>query len=166
MTIDRELFKAGMRQLASGVTIIATQHDGERRGLTATAVCSVSTDPPTLLCCVNRQSKPHDLIEAAGCFSINVLAVEDAALANRFSGGETGEARFEVGSWGTLVTGAPILETALASFDCAVTETLDGITHTVFIGRVRAVATRPGRPALLYAEGDYAGLARLNTETG
>src|SRR5260221_14628000 len=118
MPIDPELFKAGMRQLASGVTIIATRLGDQRRGLTATAVCSVSADPPTLLCCVNRQSTPHDMIQAAGCFSINVLAVDDAELAARFAGGESGESRFETGSWGKLGAGAPILESALASFDC------------------------------------------------
>jgi flavin reductase len=154
MAVEPELFKTGMRRFAAGVTIITTTVDGIRRGLTATAVCSVSVAPPTLLCCVNRQSSAHDAILASGLFAINVLAAADRDLAERFGGTELGEARFATGEWGVLRTGAPILKTALVGFDCRMTQAIDGTTHTIFLGEVVAQSVAAGEP-LCYLGGDY-----------
>jgi flavin reductase (DIM6/NTAB) family NADH-FMN oxidoreductase RutF len=154
MAIEPELFKTGMRRLAAGVTIITTKAGGQRRGLTATAVCSVSTAPPTLLCCVNRQGSAHDSILEAGLFAINVLTADDHLLAERFSASELGEARFSVGDWGVLETGAPILKSALVSFDCRVIQTFDGSTHSIFMGEVVGQNVGVGEP-LCYLGGSY-----------
>jgi len=161
MAIDADTYKQGMRQLAAAVTIVTTEHEGQRCGLTATAVCSLSADPPTLLVCVNRSAAAHDRIKLGRRFCVNVLSDEDAALSRRFAGLEKGEARFTAGVWRTAVTGAPVLDHALASFDCELIEQVEAGTHTIFIGRVHAVETRPGRRPLLYADGDYSGLAAL-----
>jgi len=154
MAIEPELFKQGMRRLTAGVTIITTRFEGERRGLTATAVCSVSTAPPTLLCCVNRQGWAHDAIVGSGLFAINVLAAEDHALAERFGGAEAGEARFGTGEWDVLDTGAPILKSALVGFDCRLVQTFDGATHSIFLGEVVAQSVGTGEP-LCYLGGTY-----------
>jgi flavin reductase (DIM6/NTAB) family NADH-FMN oxidoreductase RutF len=143
-----------MRRLAAGVTIITTKADGERRGLTATAVCSVSMAPPTLLCCVNRQGSAHDAIVATGLFAINVLTADDHLLAERFGGAELGEARFSLGDWGVLETGAPVLKSALVSFDCRLVQTFDGSTHSIFLGEVVAQSVGVGEP-LCYLGGSY-----------
>ncbi len=155
MAIEPELFKTGMRRLTAGVTIITTLHDGERRGLTATAVCSVSTAPPTLLCCVNRQGSAHDSIVASGRFAINVLTADDHGLAERFGGAELGEARFSEGEWDVLETGAPILKSAFVGFDCRVIQTFDGATHTIFLGEVVAQRVGTGGEPLCYLGGSY-----------
>jgi flavin reductase (DIM6/NTAB) family NADH-FMN oxidoreductase RutF len=155
MAIEPEVFKNGMRRLTAGVTIITTLADGERRGLTATAVCSVSVAPPTLLCCVNRQGSAHDAILASGRFAINVLTAADHALAERFGGAELGEARFSEGEWGTLATGAPILKSAFVGFDCRVVQTFDGATHTIFLGEVVAQSLGGGGEPLCYLGGSY-----------
>ena len=154
MAIEPELYKTGMRRLAAGVTIITTLADGQRRGLTATAVCSVSATPPTLLCCVNRQGSAHDAIVSSGLFAINVLTADDHALAERFSGAEIGEARFSTGDWDVLQTGAPILKSALVGFDCRVIQTFDGSTHSIFLGEVVAQRIGVGEP-LCYLGGSY-----------
>jgi flavin reductase (DIM6/NTAB) family NADH-FMN oxidoreductase RutF len=154
MAIEPELFKTGMRRLAAGVTIITTFHEGERRGLTATAVCSVSMAPPTLLCCVNRQGSAHDSILASGLFAVNVLTADDHALAERFGGSELGEARFSEGAWGVLETGAPILKSAFVGFDCRVVQAFDGASHTIFLGEVVAQSVADGEP-LCYLGGAY-----------
>ena len=154
MAIEPELFKTGMRRLAAGVTIITTMADGQRRGLTATAVCSVSATPPTLLCCVNRQSSAHDSILASGLFAINVLTADDHVLAEQFGGAEQGEARFLSGEWGVLETGAPILKSAFVGFDCRLVQTFDGATHTIFLGEVVAQSVGAGQP-LCYLGGSY-----------
>jgi flavin reductase (DIM6/NTAB) family NADH-FMN oxidoreductase RutF len=159
--VDPEAYKRGMRQLAASVTIVTSAHDGERRGLTATAVCSLAAAPPTLLVCINRLVSAHDMIAESGCFCVNVLAEEHSALSRRFAGAETGEARFRMGTWAAMTTGAPALREAMASFDCALLHRIEIETHSVFIGRVLDVVSHPGRRPLLYADGNYVGLAAL-----
>jgi flavin reductase (NADH)/flavin reductase len=164
MAIDRESFKAGMRHLAGHVCLITTaQPDGTRSGLTATAVCSVSASPPTLLCCVNRRSASYAAIRAAGIFAVNVLSFDDRELAGRFSGGIGGPARFDLGLWGRLETGAPVLDSALVGFDCRLVQAVEAATHGIFFGEIQAarVSTARRRP-LLYAHGVYGRFASLD----
>ncbi|MBV8806663.1 MAG: flavin reductase family protein, partial [Sinobacteraceae bacterium] len=151
---------AGMRRLAAAVCLItSTTSAGEKVGLTATAVCSVSAEPPTLLCCINRGSLSHAAIRAAGIFAINVLALEDRGLADRFSSPHLDwEARFQAGIWLRLNTGAPILESALAAFDCRITQAVDVGTHGILFGEIQAMRVRQTTAkSLLYAHGSYGG---------
>ena len=162
---DLAEFKSGMRRLASGVTIITTAHDGQRHGLTATAVASLSADPPQLLVCVNRTAGAHDLIHAGERFCVNVLAQRHRALATRFSTHGVSETeRFKAGKWTTLATGAPVLEDALASFDCEVLERVRAASHTIYIGRVVGVRARQSGRPLLYESGNYASLRALRSK--
>lgn len=163
MAIDVETFKAGMRQLTAGVCLITTQGaDGQRSGLTATAVCSVSAEPPLLLVCINQKTGTYQAIRNAGRFAVNVLAKEQVDLSNRFASAVVGDERFHHGEWGSLATGAPVLAGALASFDCVLTQVSDMGSHGVFFGEIQAVALRgdDGDP-LLYGEGNYGTLAKL-----
>ncbi|HEX9462509.1 MAG TPA: flavin reductase family protein [Alphaproteobacteria bacterium] len=156
--ISADAFKQAMRRLAAGVTIVTTRHNGVRGGLTATAVCSLSTDPPQLLVCVNRSAAAHELIAEGENLCVNLLAHKHHGLAARFAGqsGVLGAERFRAGRWKTLKTGAPVLEDALASFDCVVTEKVAASTHTIFIGRVVDVHLRTNGKPLLYAQGTFA----------
>ena len=86
MTVTPESFIQGMRQLASGATLITTAHQGRWAGLTATAVCSVSADPPQLLACINRQAETHRMIADSAAFAVNVLAHDQHRLARVFAG--------------------------------------------------------------------------------
>ncbi|MBL0932036.1 MAG: flavin reductase family protein, partial [Alphaproteobacteria bacterium] len=144
----------------AGVTIVTTFDGQTRAGLTATAVCSLSAEPPQLLVCVNRQAYPNRVIARAKRFCVNVLASGQAALALRFAGatGHKGEDRFAKGRWNVLATGAPVLDGALTSFDCELARAIRSGTHTIFIGRVLAVTTRQSGPALLSARGGFAGV--------
>lgn len=162
-TADAESFKSGMRHLAAHVCLITTVGpDGARRGLTATAVCSVSADPPTLLCCVNRQIAPFVAIRESGIFAVNVLGVKDRELAERFAGEIQGEARFDTGIWRSLSTGAPVLESALATFDCRLTRLEEVATHGILFGEIQAVRSRRSKAQpLLYAHGAFGAFAPL-----
>lgn len=156
MSADIGLFKQGMRQLSAGVCLITTRCKDERGGLTATAVCSVSAQPPQLLVCVNKTASAHDLIMESGIFCVNVLATQHIDLAARFSGqhGIEGDERFQDREWPTLKTGSPVLPGALVSFDCAVVRRVDAGTHTIFIGGIEDVAVSDGKP-LIYSNGDF-----------
>ena len=153
--VTSDVYKLAMRHVASPVTIIAARHGDERNGLTATAVCSASADPPILVVCVNRGASAHDLIVDSGAFSVNFLAVEQTAVARLFSTSKLSpEERFGEGVWKEAVTGAPLLEDALTAFDCEIVQTHAFESHTVFFGRVCAVESRGGS-ALLYSDGFF-----------
>ena len=161
MSADLQNFKLGMRRLAAGVCLITTRcADGSRRGLTATAVCSVSASPPTLLCCINRSNSSYDAIRTAGHFAVNVLSLEDRPLADLFASPVSADEKFASGLWYPRVTGAPLLESALAAFDCRVSQDVAVGTHGILFGEIHAVRIREagGKP-LLYAHGAYGGFA-------
>jgi flavin reductase (DIM6/NTAB) family NADH-FMN oxidoreductase RutF len=161
--VTPQIFMQGMRQLASGVTLITTAHEGRRAGLTATAVCSVSAEPPQLLACINRRSETHLVIDQSGVFAINVLASDQQRLARIFAGaGDVyGDSRFDQTGWTELATGAPVLVTCRASFDCRVVERMAAATHSIFIGKVEAITLQPDLAPLVYVEGDYGLIAPL-----
>ena len=159
--VDVEQFKTGMRSLAGAVNIITTLHASHRYGMTATAVCSATADPPTVLVCVNKLAATHNALAKSKVFCVNVLRFEDWELSTIFSGAQTGETRFKNGNWTRLATGSPVLLDALVSFDCRVVRQLAHGTHTIFLGEVDQVLIgKKGRP-LLYSEGQYAKLASL-----
>jgi flavin reductase (DIM6/NTAB) family NADH-FMN oxidoreductase RutF len=169
MTVTSQSFIQGMRQLAAGVTLITAQYEGNRAGLTATAVCSLSADPPQLLACINRQAETYRIVQSSGAFAVNVLASHQQRLAEAFAGtvGIYGDRRFELAEWSMLGTGSPVLGGCLATFDCRLVEAVPAATHSIFIGRVEAVALNPEHQPLVYAGGDYGLIASLlNTAEG
>ena len=159
--VDAEQFKAGMRALAGAVNIITSTNSGHRYGMTATAVCSATADPPTVLACINKLATTHGAVAKSKAFCVNVLRAEDWELSSTFSGAQSGEGRFKSRDWTRLATGAPVLIDALVSFDCRVVKKIVHGTHTIFLGQVEQVAFgQKGKP-LLYSEGQYAKLASL-----
>ncbi|HWM46234.1 MAG TPA: flavin reductase family protein [Xanthobacteraceae bacterium] len=152
-------FKQGMRKLAAGVNVVTVFEEGYAQGLTATAVCSLSAEPPHLLVCVNSSASAHGAIHRAGAFGLNVLAREQEEIARRFAGMDGGERtrRFEVGRWTNLSTGTPLLEDALAAFDCLVVREISAATHTIFIGRVLGVLTSDSGTPLVFHDSRFTG---------
>ena len=158
-------YKLGMRSLAGAVTIITCRDESRVFGMTATAVCSASAEPPTVLACINRSTTTHEAIAKSGIFCVNVLRHEDRELSSLFSGvhgsNMRGEERFRAEQWTKLSTAAPVLANALAAFDCRVVNRMVHGTHTIFLGEVQQLLIgRKGKP-LLYADGQYAKLASL-----
>ncbi len=156
-TVDAESFKKGMRQLASAVSVITTSDgSGARAGFTATALCSVSAEPPQLLVCVNQQISTCAKIHAWRSFCVNVLSSAQMPIARRFAGQAIapGE-RFDAGDWSTLVTGAPVLKGCPVNFDCTVAQELPAGTHMIFIGGIAAVSVISGLEPLAFMDGQY-----------
>ncbi|MFG1360572.1 flavin reductase family protein [Xanthobacter pseudotagetidis] len=154
--VDADAFKAGMRALAAGVTVITSCADGRLNGMTATAVCSVSASPPRLLVVVNRESASHDLIARGAAFAVNLLAHHQEPLAARFA--QRIERPFEGLAFAQGQTGCPLLEEAAASLECRLDDRHEAGTHTIFIGEVVHVRTADAAP-LLYFSGAYRRLA-------
>ena len=129
-----ESFRAGMRQLASGVAIVTSAVDGERYGLVATAVCSVSIAPPTLLASVNHEASAHGAIERSGIMGVSIVGSAHRELVDIFTDPARRTERFKAEQWTRLVTGAPLLKGALATFDCRIVAKMSYATHTIFLG--------------------------------
>ena len=137
-----ESFKGAMGLLSGGVTVITTGRREDARGLTATAVCSLSVSPPMMLICVNRTGEARQAITRSGYFCVNVLSAEDRDVADCFAGrsGVVGAEKFSsTGEWSPIVTGTPALNTSLVAIDCEVSEKVESHTHTIFLGQVLGV---------------------------
>jgi len=162
-TVDRNDFISAMAPVASGVGIVTTDGHAGRFGITVSSVSSVSADPPLVLVCVNRKSPAHRAIQENSVFCANLLSTAHRELADTFAGRPTQGPAFEFASdvWSAGVTGAPRLSRAVATFDCVLEQAHDAGSHTVFIGRVVAVASADERP-LLYANRAYRSACHLN----
>ncbi|MDX5356223.1 MAG: flavin reductase family protein [Rhodobacterales bacterium] len=149
--VDAATFRAAMARFPGAVTIVTTAGGGERRGITATAVCSVTADPPSLLVCLNRATGTCGMVAETGMFNVSLLAGDGGDTAMRFAGagGATGEAKFAAGDWRTDARGLPILADAVVTFCCEVTEQVQAGSHSVFIGQIVGVRVCEGA-ALVY----------------
>lgn len=148
----------GMRHFAVGVTIISAKAGEQRAGLTATAVCSVTADPPRLVVFVNKNVVANEVILNSGALCVNVLAGEQEDVAKAFAGmieGVHGDERFGYGEWIEQVTGAPSLTGSLANFDCRVVKVFDESTHHAFLCEVLATRERTDGEALIYLNGGF-----------
>ncbi|MBP2170029.1 flavin reductase (DIM6/NTAB) family NADH-FMN oxidoreductase RutF [Erwinia toletana] len=154
-------FRAAMRQLATAVNIITTGQGDERRGLTASAVCSLTVTPPMVLICVNHFGEAHRAILENGAFCVNVLNAEQRFLADIFAGqaGVEPAERFSHASWSELESGAPALDGALVNIDCRIAERVQTSTHSVFFGAVEAIRFGQQHTPLLHFDRHYFSLA-------
>ncbi|MBA3645506.1 MAG: flavin reductase family protein [Gemmatimonadaceae bacterium] len=158
MTIDSDAFRSAMGRFASGVTVVTTcAPDKTDYGMTASAFCSVSLDPPLILVCVEKVATLHDAIVSCSHFAVNVLAHNQEQLARRFA--EVEGNRFEGIGFSRGVQSMPIIDDALAVLECKRVKTYDGGDHTIVVGEVEIAAWRDDKP-LLYYRGGYAGIER------
>jgi flavin reductase len=156
----RERFRTSLRAVASTVAVVTSAHGDRRGGLTATAMCSLSVEPPLMLVCVSRRSNTYGLIRESERFCINYLGAQHRELARLFALQlPDSDSKFSVGAWDVSPFGNPILADSLASIECRVHKRVDEGTHSVFLGTVLDVPARGSGEPLVYLHGDFAGLA-------
>ncbi|TPW30199.1 flavin reductase family protein [Pararhizobium mangrovi] len=152
-------FKLGMRTLVGSVNVVALQgHDGRLLGVTATAVCSLSADPPSLVVCINRSSTIAPALEIGKTFSVSVLSQHQQNVADAFGGrkGLAGRNRFVHGEWYRSEEDVPLLADARACLECRVESFMDYGTHRVTIAAVADVHLGDiGDASLIFADGAY-----------
>ena len=149
--LSSDEFRDIIGRFASGVTVITAEHEERPFGTTASAVSSLSLDPPMLLVCLNRTSSTGQAIAAARHFAVNVLGEDQADAAMQFAGKGDKFAGVKVARG---VMGEPLLEEALANFECRVVEEVTGGTHSVFLAEVEHATGRQGAP-LAYFRGQF-----------
>ncbi|WP_206243959.1 flavin reductase family protein [Novosphingobium terrae] len=157
-------FKNAMRRLAATVGIISAggpDTQAERHGITATAITSLSMDPPALLVCINRSGSFHPLMLRNGHFCVNLLRSAQAGVSNAFAGKLAPADRFLHGEWDEDELGVPFLRDAQANIFCTRQETVEYGSHSIFIGAVRHVALADEINPLLFVNGAYGQYAPL-----
>jgi flavin reductase (DIM6/NTAB) family NADH-FMN oxidoreductase RutF len=155
LTSVETAFRAAMRRFAATVTIITACDHERHHGMTATAVTSVSMDPPSLIICVNQKTQLHEIMFRARRFCVNVLHRDQVALSAAFSGAVSPEKRFDTGCWVRCDDGLPYLEDAQANLFCRKAAALPYGTHTIFVGLVENVGVRDVIAPLVYQDAGY-----------
>ncbi len=158
MPVDRVPYRNAMARLGAAVNVITPVSKGVRHGFTASAVCSVTDQPPTLLVCMNRGSRSRDAFFIGAPLCVNTLAGSQQEISALFASGIEMEQRFVGAGWTTLVTGAPVLEQAITVFDGFVANILEVGTHSVLFCEVEAVQTGDLAHGLVYFDRRYHGL--------
>ena len=148
-------FKNGMALLTTAVSVITTKGASGAHGFTASAVCSVTDTPPTLLVCMNHTSRSHAHFIDNKTLCVNVLGAQHESISNTFASKLGSEERFEQGSWTELTTGAPVLGDALVSFDCEIEQIQQVGTHSIFMCRVVAIKQSQQNESLIYFNRAY-----------
>ncbi len=155
MAVSQTLYRDGMARLGAAVNIITTTSRAGQHGLTASAVCSVTDTPPTLLVCINRSSRSHEHFIVGGPLCVNVLTPDHKAISAVFAGKGEMEVKFSSGVWAVLETGAPVLKGATASFDCRISQSLQVGTHSVLFCEVQTVLLDDQASGLIYFNRAY-----------
>ncbi len=153
MPVDADSFRAALGRFASGVTIVtACDPDGRDHGMTVSAFCSASLDPPLVLACIGHEASMHDVMLRASHFGVSILTVAQEQIARRFA--DQRSDRFEGVGYSRGKLGVALIDDALAHLECAVLDRHEGGDHTIVVGRVEVADCHRGRP-LAYYRGGY-----------
>lgn len=148
-------FRDAMARLGAAVNIITTDGPAGRAGFTASAVCSVTDSPPTLLVCLNRAASVHPVFLANQQLCVNTLAADQEALSTLFGGKTPMAARFAAAEWQTLESGSPVLAGAVASVDCRISQVVSVGSHDILFCEALAICCNTEGHGLIYADRRY-----------
>jgi flavin reductase (DIM6/NTAB) family NADH-FMN oxidoreductase RutF len=153
MPVSQDEFKDALSRFASGVTVVATKDArGKLHGITVSAFCSVSLEPPMVLICIEKATGSHHAFEESGVFVVNVLSASQSSTSERFAA--PFEDKFKDAEFYPGLEGIPVLKGALASLECRLTFSYHGGDHSIFVGQVENVIVHDGDP-LIYFRGEY-----------
>ncbi len=150
-------YKHAMRRLAASVTVVTALKDNIKYGITATALTSVTTQPPALLVCVNRSASIHGILKPGTQFCVNLLRHDQVEISNVFGGFVKCADKFSVGTWQDHDNRVPYLVDAQSNLFCIADGEMDYGTHTIVVGKIDTVFTRGGIAPLIYQNGGYLG---------
>lgn len=160
--VDPARFRHVLGHFCTGVTVVTGHGEDGPVGFACQAFAALSLDPPLVLFCPAKSSRTWPVIEAAGHFAVNVLGDEQRAVSTVF--GSRGMDKFSGVDWGSAVSGAPVIDGALAWMDCAIDAVHDAGDHLIVVGRVLELgATRAERPLLFY-RGAYTSTESAHTQ--
>jgi flavin reductase (DIM6/NTAB) family NADH-FMN oxidoreductase RutF len=147
-----------MRRYPVGVSVVTVDRDGERLGLTVASLVSVALEPPLVAISIARQAALHELLRAAGGFSVSMLGADQLELARHFARGVP-----PIALWHgiEILSGSrgPLLADAVGWLECSLDAEHEAGDHTVFFGRIERVEEGTTGPPLLRVGGEYRALS-------
>jgi flavin reductase (DIM6/NTAB) family NADH-FMN oxidoreductase RutF len=156
LSVTPDEFRSVLGRFPSGVTVVTTKgSDGSDQGMTVSAFCSVSLNPPLVLICIEKNASAYEALSAASGFVVNILAAAQEQIARRFAIVDID--RFEGVGYSRSQNGFAVLDDVLAVIECATFAMHDAGDHTIIVGEVEAARANNGTP-LLYYRGGYAQL--------
>lgn len=161
--IDQQNFRNAMSKIGASVHVITTDGIAGMAGFTASAVSSITDEPPTVLVCINRQASAYPIFKQNGHLCINTLCSDHEEISRCFGGKTPMQQRFEQGSWNTYLTGCPVLEDALVACECQIQQVVQVGSHDIFICEVLDIhMNNDEKPALMYFQRHYHSLASVS----
>ncbi len=156
MPVSEHEFRHALSRFASGVTVATTLGaDGQPHGLTVSAFCSVSLQPPLVLICIERSAPSHDAFADRGAFVVNILHESQDAISQQFA--TPAVDKFDTIASRPGIDGIPVLANSLATLECRLRYRHEGGDHSIFVGEVETINVDDGVP-LVYFKGQYNGL--------
>jgi len=156
LSVNPDEFRAVLGRFPSGVTAVTTKGaDGSDQGMTVSAFCSVSLEPPLVLICIEKSASAYEALTTAAGFAVNILSARQEQIARRFSIVDID--RFEGVGFTRSSSGYAILDDVLGVLECRRYALHDAGDHTIILGEVEATRVETGTP-LLYYRGGYAQL--------
>ena len=153
MPVSSVDFRAALSRFASGVSVVTTKDAvGKLFGITVSAFCSVSLDPPLVLICIEKTTGSHHAFTESGRFTVNILTESQANISEHFA--SLLEDKFSMIDHAVDEHGIPLLQNSLATLQCVLFKTLDGGDHSIFLGLVEHVSVRDDDP-LIYFKSTY-----------
>jgi flavin reductase (DIM6/NTAB) family NADH-FMN oxidoreductase RutF len=156
MSVDPDSLRSALRRWATGVTVVTSEYNGLRHGMTVNSFTSLSLSPPLVMVSLEQKTRTHNLVRQSSSFGVTILSEEQQQIADRFAGRDTENIdRFKGLEIIKLVSGAPFLAGGLSFLDCRVVSIQGVGTHSIFIGEVIAVLKEPatggaGLPVIYY----------------
>lgn len=158
--VDRDQFRDVLARFVSGVVVVTTAAADGYHGVTVSAFCSVSLDPPLVLACIDRDTQGNDRLADAPAFAINILSREQSFLADQFSGrAPLADPKFARVPHRVGALGAPLIEGCVAWIECRPWARYPGGDHTIFVGHVEHVALGEADDPLVYFDRAFTELA-------
>lgn len=149
--MDDARFKLAMSHFTSGVTVVTTEHEGTRFGMTVASFASLSLHPPLVLICVEKSVKSHDAIAASEKFGVSILAEDQSEISNRFA--SRSDEKFAGVDVHTGATGVPLIGGSICTLECRLHSTLPGGDHTIFVGEVLEAEVNDADPLVYFRSG-------------
>lgn len=151
--ITNNEFRAALGCFTSGVTVVTTKDNaGKLHGLTVSAFCSVSMNPPLILVCIQKSTPSHYAFEESKAFVVNVLSDSQQHISNQFAFQH--EDKFADVPYQSGILDLPVLEDCLVNLECRLKHAYDGGDHTIFVGEIKKATIKDGNP-LVYWKGSY-----------
>lgn len=153
MPVTQDEFRAALSRFASGVSVVTTKDArGILHGITVSAFCSVSLEPPLVLICIEKITGSHYAFEESNTFVVNILHEGQGNLSEHFA--SQFPDKFDDIEYRLNAEGVPVLDDALVNLECRLQLAHPGGDHSIFVGEVEKVTVRDGMP-LIHFQSEY-----------